>query len=26
LNKRRDRLRTDLFIPPAKKTGQLSLF
>ena len=26
LNKRRDRLRTDLFIPPTKKTGQLSLF
>jgi DNA repair photolyase len=26
LNKRRDRLRTDLFVPPAKKTGQLSLF
>ena len=26
LNKRRDRLRADLFIPPAKKTGQLSLF
>jgi DNA repair photolyase len=26
LNKRHDRLRTDLFVPPAKKVGQLSLF
>ena len=26
LNRRKDRLRTDLFAPPAKRTGQLSLF